>query len=225
MQIPGAAENAHLYQRQCLTGRAAHTAIPCRPNAAQHFKSPGESPAACFKMQLLFCLCILRVLCGLCTIQSSLPSQKNFSVSAASAVCADKERQRHFGSIFSRIPAEQRMCIPQSVFLCHRAKLPMAQKKKPDFLTRLTHRVLRRRNLTSLLLHSPRLSTRKLQTISVPVLLIAGTRDLIKPSHSRWLARQIPTSRLLLMTGGRHTSIFRTPAPYLRAILEFLRRS
>ena len=68
MQIPGAAENAHLYQRQRLTGRAAHAAAPCRPNAAQHFKSPGESPAACFKMQLLFCLCILRVLCGLCTV-------------------------------------------------------------------------------------------------------------------------------------------------------------
>ena len=57
-----------LYQRQRLTGRAAHAAAPCRPNAAQHFKSPGESPAACFKMQLLFCLCILRVLCGLCTV-------------------------------------------------------------------------------------------------------------------------------------------------------------
>ena len=142
---------------------------------------------------------------ALSTPKVSLPFQKNFSVSATSAVCADKERQRHFVSNFPRIPAEQ--------------------KKKPDFLTRLTHRVLRRRNLTSLLLHSPRLSARKLQTISVPVLLIAGTRDLIKPSHSRWLARQIPTSQLLLMTGGRHTSIFRTPAPYLRAILAFLRRS
>ena len=162
---------------------------------------------------------------ALSNLEASLPFQKKFSVSATSAVCANKKRQHHFKSIFPRIPAEQRMCIPQSVFLCHRAKLPMAQKKKPDFLTRLTHRVLRRRNLTSLLLHSPRLSARKLQTISVPVLLIAGTRDLIKPSHSRWLARQIPTSRLLLMTGGRHTSIFRTPAPYLRAILEFLRRS
>ena len=142
---------------------------------------------------------------ALSTLKVSLPFQKNLSVSATSAVYADKERQGHFGSIFPRIPAEQ--------------------KKKPDFLTRLTHRVLRRRNLTSLLLHSPRLSARKLQTISVPVLLIAGTRDLIKPSHSRWLARQIPTSRLLLMTGGRHTSIFRTPAPYLRAILAFLCRS
>lgn len=157
--------------------------------------------------------------------EASLPLQKKFSVSATSTVCVGKERQRRFGSNPPQIPAKQSMCIPQSVFLCHRAKLPMTQKKKPDFLTRLTHRVLRRRNLTSLLLHSPRLSARKLQTISVPVLLIAGTRDLIKPSHSRWLARQIPTSRLLLMTGGRHTSIFRTPAPYLRAILEFLRRS
>ena len=206
MQIPGAAEKAHLYQRQRLTGRAAHAAIPCRPNAAQHFKSPGESPAACFKMQLFFCLCILRVLCGLCTVHpESFPaiSEEFLCFRHIRSLC--RQRQCHFGSIFPRIPAEQ--------------------KKKPDFLTRLTHRVLRRRNLTSLLLHSPRLSARKLQTISVPVLLIAGTRDLIKPSHSRWLARQIPTSRLLLMTGGRHTSIFRTPAPYLRAILAFLRRS
>lgn len=149
--------------------------------------------------------CNFSAVSALSTPKVSLPFQKNLSVSATSAVCADKERQGHFGSIFPRIPAEQ--------------------KKKPDFLTRLTHRVLRRRNLTSLLLHSPRLSARKLQTISVPVLLIAGTRDLIKPSHSRWLARQIPTSQLLLMTGGRHTSIFRTPTPYLRAILAFLRRS
>ena len=207
MQIPGAAENAHLYQRQCLTGRAAHAAAPCRPNAAQHFKSSGESPAACFKMQLLFCLCILRVLCGLCTIQpGSFPaiSEEFLCFRHIRNLCRQR-KATSFRVKFPRIPAEQ--------------------KKKPDFLTRLTHRVLRRRNLTSLLLHSPRLSARKLQTISVPVLLIAGTRDLIKPSHSRWLARQIPTSRLLLMTGGRHTSIFRTPAPYLRAILAFLRRS
>ena len=98
---------------------------------------------------------------ALSTPKVSLPFQKNFSVSATSAVCADKERQCHFGSIFPRIPAEQ--------------------KKKPDFLTRLTHRVLRRRNLTSLLLHSPRLSARKLQTISVPVLLIAGTGISLSP--------------------------------------------
>lgn len=96
------------------------------------------------------------------------------------------------------------------------------QKKKPDFLGRLTHRIFRRRNLTSLLLHSPHLSAQKLHTISIPVLLIAGTRDLIKTSHSRWLSRQIPTSQLLLMTGGRHTSFFRKPAPYLRAIFAFL---
>lgn len=207
MQIPGAAENAHLYQRQRLTGRAAHAAAPCRPNAAQHFKSPGESPAACFKMQLLFCLCILRVLCGLCTVHP-----ESFPAISEEFLCF-----RHIRSL-----CRQRKAMP------FRINFPPDSgrtKKKPDFLTRLTHRVLRRRNLTSLLLHSPRLSARKLQTISVPVLLIAGTRDLIKPSHSRWLARQIPTSRLLLMTGGRHTSIFRTPTPYLRAILAFLRRS
>ena len=209
MQIPGAAEKAHLYQRQRLTGRAAHAAAPCRPNAAQHFKSPGKSPAACFKMQLLFCLCILRVLCGLCTVHP-----ESFPAISEESLCF-----RHIRSLRRQKKARSfRLNFPP-------ASGPPGALPGPFPLPRLPHRVLRRRNLTSLLLHSPRLSARKLQTISVPVLLIAGTRDLIKPSHSRWLARQIPTSQLLLMTGGRHTSIFHTPAPYLRAILAFLRRS
>ena len=163
MQIPGAAEKAHLYQRQRLTGRAAHAAAPCRPNAAQHFKSPGESPAACFKMQLLFCLCILRVLCGLCTVHP-----ESFPAISEEFLCF-----RHIRSL-----CRQRKARP---FRLNFPRIPAEQKKKPDFLTRLTHRVLRRRNLTSLLLHSPCLSARKLQTISVPVLLIAGTRISLSP--------------------------------------------
>lgn len=159
-------------------------------------------------MQLLFCLCILRVLCGLCTVHpESFPaiSEEFLCFRHIRSLCRQR-KAGHFGSIFPRDSGRT--------------------KKEPDFLTRAdAPRPPGRRNLTSLLLHSARLSARKLQTISVPVLLIAGTRDLIKPSHSRWLARQIPTSRLLLMTGGRHTSIFRTPTPYLRAILAFLRRS
>ena len=137
---------------------------------------------------------------------SVLPGRGKASVLAPSTSTHStrKQRQRHFQTFSPK---------------------PFAQKKKPDFLVRLTHRVLRRRNLTSLLLHSPRLNAQKLQAISLPVLLIAGTRDLIKTSHSRWLAAQIPTSQLLLMTGGRHTSFFRQPEPYLRAILAFLRRS
>ena len=137
-------------------------------------------------------------------LQTSLPSQNKASVSGPSVAFASKEKAIHFKPLFTWISV---------------------QKKKPDFLVRLTHRVLRRRNLTSLLLHSPRLNAKKLQAISIPVLLIAGTRDLIKTSHSRWLAEQIPTSQLLLMTGGRHSSFFRKPEPYLRAILAFLRKN
>ena len=101
--------------------------------------------------------------------------------------------------------------------------LSFLKNRLPDSSLRL--QLTKRLQLNSLLTDSPHLSAGRLQHIQAPVLILAGTRDLIKPSHSRWLARQIPTSRLLLMTGGRHTSIFRTPAPYLRAILAFLRRS
>ena len=68
MQIPGAAEklicisaNASpdgLLTPLYLTTQMLHSILNLL----------GESPAACFKMQLLFCLCILRVLYGLCTV-------------------------------------------------------------------------------------------------------------------------------------------------------------
>ena len=48
---------------------------------------------------------------ALSTPKVSLPFQKNLSVSATSAVCADKKRQGHFGSIFPRIPAEKKRSL------------------------------------------------------------------------------------------------------------------
>lgn len=125
MQIPGAAENAHLYQRQRLTGRLLtplhlaaqmlHSILNLLGNLLLPVLKCSFSSASASSGS--------SAVSALSTPKVSLPFQKNFSVSATSAVCADKERQCHFGSIFPRIPAEQ--------------------KKKPDFLTRLTHRVLR----------------------------------------------------------------------------------
>ncbi len=50
--------------------------------------------------------------------------------------------------------------------------------------------------------------TEEIEKISVPVLLMAGTHDLIKESHTRIIARCIPGSRLVLIKGV-HTRAFR----------------
>ena len=59
----------------------------------------------------------------------------------------------------------------------------------------------------------------------VPVLLIAGTRDLVKVSHSRLMARLIPRAQLVLIKGATHTSMFGRKAFYLKIIHDFLDKS
>lgn len=74
----------------------------------------------------------------------------------------------------------------------------------------------------SLILHSPALTQESLRAIEVPVLLIAGTLDLIKVSHTKWMADNLPKSKLVLIRGGTHGSFFRKQELYLACILDFL---
>lgn len=78
------------------------------------------------------------------------------------------------------------------------------------------------RQLTSLLCNSPMLTKERLESITAPVLLIAGTRDLVKSSHSRLMAEWIPHARLVLVKKGTHRSVFGHEDFYLEIIKEFL---
>lgn len=78
--------------------------------------------------------------------------------------------------------------------------------------------------LTSLLCNSPMISHKQLEKIQAPVLLIAGTRDLVKVSHSRLMARLIPHAQLVLVKGATHTAMFGRKAFYLKIISDFLNK-
>ena len=77
--------------------------------------------------------------------------------------------------------------------------------------------------LNSLLTDSPSLSANRLHQITAPVLLIAGTRDLIKTSHTNWMASQIPDCQLYLVEGGTHQVIFLRESECWKVILNFLK--
>ena len=79
--------------------------------------------------------------------------------------------------------------------------------------------------MNTLLTDSPKLSPDRLQKIQAPVLLIAGTRDLIKTSHTQWMAEQIPHSQLCLLTGGTHNVLFSQEQTCLGKILYFLKEN
>ena len=68
--------------------------------------------------------------------------------------------------------------------------------------------VKREQFLSSLILIPLFSQKRDWKKISVPVLLMAGTHDLIKESHTRIIARCIPGSRLVLIKGGTHQGFF-----------------
>ncbi|MFR4782885.1 MAG: alpha/beta fold hydrolase [Pilosibacter sp.] len=65
----------------------------------------------------------------------------------------------------------------------------------------------------------------QLENVQAPVLLIAGTRDLVNVSHSRLMARLIPRAQLVLIKGATHTSMFGRKAFYLKIIHDFLDKS
>lgn len=86
----------------------------------------------------------------------------------------------------------------------------------------LKHYFFRYQQLASLLCNSPTMDSGQLQKIEAQVLLIAGTWDVVKVSHSRKLMHQIPHARLVLVKGGTHMSMFGRKQLYLKMIQSFL---
>lgn len=82
-----------------------------------------------------------------------------------------------------------------------------------------------RRQLAALLCRSPQLGEEELGRIRAPVLLLAGTRDLVRTVHTRWMAAAIPNSRLDLRPGGTHGAFFQQKEDYLARILDFFREN
>lgn len=86
----------------------------------------------------------------------------------------------------------------------------------------LKHGFIRYQQRASLLCNSPMMSSEQLQRIKAPVLLIAGTWDVVKVSHSREMMHRIPHARLILIKRGTHMSMFGQKQLYLKIIQSFL---
>ena len=73
-------------------------------------------------------------------------------------------------------------------------------------------------------LPSPRKRERDV-SFEVPVLIIAGEKDLIKESHTRHIHNLIPNSDLVLVPGAGHMGIYEKPETYNRIIGKFLKKT
>lgn len=81
-----------------------------------------------------------------------------------------------------------------------------------------------RNPITKLMIYGPHIQAKDLQRIQTPTLVIAGERDIIKPSDTRFIARNIPNSSLKILAGEGHMSYVIHSKKLLPLILSFCKK-
>ena len=76
--------------------------------------------------------------------------------------------------------------------------------------------------LLGLMVNEPRIDPEELAALTMPALVIVGSRDIIRSSHSRLIASSLPNGRLVTVKGD-HFIANKRPRPFNRAVLEFLK--
>ena len=75
--------------------------------------------------------------------------------------------------------------------------------------------------LLGLMVNEPHIHPRELAALTMPALVIVGSRDMIRASHSRLIADSLPNSRFVELEGG-HFIAAKSPDAFNRAVKEFL---
>ena len=75
--------------------------------------------------------------------------------------------------------------------------------------------------LLGLMVREPHIDPAELKKLTMPVLVIAGTKDMIRERHTRLIAASLPNSRLAIIPGN-HFIANKTPSAFNRAVRQFL---
>src|SRR5205085_12483244 len=84
-----------------------------------------------------------------------------------------------------------------------------------------TTKNLQNRRLYDLLVNEPHITTKDLQKISAPALIMVGDRDLIRPEHTLMIFDNIPNSNLFVMPGATHGGASEKPDLFNMVLLNF----
>ena len=80
---------------------------------------------------------------------------------------------------------------------------------------------LQNRRLYEMLVKEPHITTKDLNKISAPALIMVGDRDLIKPEHTLMIFNNIPNSNLFVMPGATHAGSSEKPDLFNMVLLNF----
>lgn len=80
-----------------------------------------------------------------------------------------------------------------------------------------------RARMIALLLYEPNLKETDLQKITCPVLIMAGSNDVIKEAHTKSIAGNIKRSTLVIFSKGNHYEPWERPERFNKTVLDFLK--
>ena len=75
--------------------------------------------------------------------------------------------------------------------------------------------------MLGLMVNDPNISPLELAKLTMPTLVVCGTKDMIKESHTRMIAENIPNARLVILPGD-HFVANRHPAEFNQVVDDFL---
>ena len=78
-----------------------------------------------------------------------------------------------------------------------------------------------RKRMIDLLLHEPNIEAKELSKIACPVLVMAGSDDVIKEEHTKLIAAGIKQSRLTIFEKGNHYEPQERPERFNKTVAEF----
>ena len=84
-----------------------------------------------------------------------------------------------------------------------------------------SRRAVRRKELLCLMAKQPNIRPEELESVKCPVLVIAGTLDVIKETHTKLIAASLPNSRLCFLRGG-HSIAKTNSVEFNREVEKFL---
>lgn len=92
------------------------------------------------------------------------------------------------------------------------------------FLAKWSAKAAKNRDLLGLMVHEPHIDPAELRELTMPVLVVAGTRDIVLEAHTRLIAHSFPNARLCLLEGD-HAVANKHPGRFNPVVLDFLRQA
>ena len=109
------------------------------------------------------------------------------------------------GGIVGLLIASQHPDLLDKLIISGANTTPKGLKNRWIFLFKFLHFFTRDKKI-KMMLKQPNISDAELQQISIPTLVLAGQKDIIKETHTQNIATQIPNSELKIISGENHGS-------------------